>query len=179
VNDKRPQVIVLDRDGVINRDSPEFVKTIDEWVPLPGSLEAIATLSRAGFLVTVATNQSGVGRGLLTAEILGAIHKKMTDSIRAAGGRLDGIFVCPHRPDDGCDCRKPNPGMLQQIASRFCCDPAGLHVIGDSIRDLEAPRQLARNRFWCAPEMAEKPRSYCRMTVVCAYSTALPTLPEL
>ncbi|MDH3510489.1 MAG: D-glycero-beta-D-manno-heptose 1,7-bisphosphate 7-phosphatase [Gammaproteobacteria bacterium] len=142
MNDNRPQVIVLDRDGVINQDSPEFVKTTDEWLPLPGSLDAIAALSRAGFLVTVATNQSGVGRGLLTAEMLEEIHKKMVDSIRAAGGKLDGIFVCPHRPDDGCDCRKPNPGMLHQIARRFCSDPAGLRVIGDSIRDLEAAQAV-------------------------------------
>lgn len=142
MNDNQPRIIVLDRDGVINQDSPEFVKTTDEWEPLPGSLDAIAALSRAGFLVTVATNQSGVGRGLLTAEILEAIHKKMADCIRGAGGRLDGIFVCPHRPDEGCDCRKPNPGMLHQIATRFSCDPAVLHVIGDSMRDLESAQAV-------------------------------------
>lgn len=147
MNDQRRQIIVLDRDGVINRDSTEFIKTIDEWVPLPGSLDAIAALSQAGFLVTVATNQSGVGRGLLAAETLEAIHEKMTDGIEAAGGRLDGIFVCPHRPDDGCDCRKPNPGMLHQIASRFSCDPAGLLVIGDSIRDLEAAQAVGAKQI--------------------------------
>jgi D-glycero-D-manno-heptose 1,7-bisphosphate phosphatase len=142
VSDNRPRVIVLDRDGVINHESPEFVKTADEWEPLPGSLEAIAALGRAGFLVTVATNQSGVGRGLLTADTLEAIHEKMSASVQAAGGQLDGIFVCPHRPDEGCDCRKPNPGLLHQIAARFSCEPGHLLVIGDSIRDLEAAQSV-------------------------------------
>lgn len=142
MNDNQPRVVVLDRDGVINQESAEFVKTTDEWKPLAGSLNAIAELSRAGFLVTVATNQSGVGRGLLTTETLEAIHRKMIDCARAAGGKIDGIFVCPHRPDEGCDCRKPKPAMLQQIAIRFSCDPAGMHVIGDSIRDLEAAQSV-------------------------------------
>ena len=138
MSEQEPQLIVLDRDGVINLDSDEFIKTPDEWEPIPGSLEAIASLSRAGYEVVVATNQSGVGRGLFDVQMLDRIHRKMSDSVRAAGGELRGIFVCPHRPDDGCDCRKPKPGLMRQIEDRFSCRLAGRPAIGDSARDLEA-----------------------------------------
>lgn len=130
--------LVLDRDGVINEDSDDYIKSPDEWVPLPGSLDAIAALSRAGFRMTVATNQSGVGRGLYTLETLDAIHEKMMGSIRAAGGTIERIFFCPHTPEEGCDCRKPKPGMLLEAAALFACDPSACRVIGDSMRDLEA-----------------------------------------
>jgi D-glycero-D-manno-heptose 1,7-bisphosphate phosphatase len=137
-NTTQRRLVVLDRDGVINRESPAFIRTPDEWVPLPGSIQAIADLTRAGFAVVVASNQSGVGRGLFTADALEAIHARMTRTLEAAGGRLAGIFVCPHRPEDGCDCRKPQPGLLRQIEAHFGATLIGQPVIGDSYRDLEA-----------------------------------------
>lgn len=132
------RLVVLDRDGVINRESPDFIRTPDEWVPLQGSIRAIADLTRAGFAVVVASNQSGVGRGLFTADTLAAIHSRMTDALEAAGGRLAGIFVCPHRPEDACECRKPLPGLMQQIEAHFGMALRGQPAIGDSYRDLEA-----------------------------------------
>jgi D-glycero-D-manno-heptose 1,7-bisphosphate phosphatase len=136
------RLVILDRDGVINRESPDFIRTPDEWLPLPGSLEAIAELSRAGFEVIVATNQSGVGRGLFTAATLDAIHRKMMDAVAAAGGRLAGIFVCPHAPAADCDCRKPRPGLLRQIEAAFGCSLAGQPIVGDSERDLLAAQAV-------------------------------------
>ena len=132
------RLVVLDRDGVINRESAAFIRRPEEWVALPGSIEAIADLTRAGFIVVVASNQSGVGRGLLSADTLAAIHARMTKTIEAAGGRLDGIWFCPHRPEDACDCRKPLPGLLRQIGAHYGIPLQGKPVIGDSYRDLEA-----------------------------------------
>jgi len=132
------RLVVLDRDGVINAESPDFIRSPAEWLPLPGSLSAIAALTGAGFSVVVATNQSGVGRGLFSAEMLGRIHEKMQAAIAAAGGRLGGIFVCPHAPDAGCDCRKPKPGLMYQIERAFGCSLAGAPAVGDSERDLRA-----------------------------------------
>ena len=137
-----PKLVILDRDGVINRDSDDYIKSPSEWEPLPGSLAAIAALNQAGFTVVVASNQSGVGRGLFSIAELDAIHAKMRHAIEAAGGRLDGIYYCPHRPEDNCDCRKPRPGLLKQIASDLGIDLAGVPVIGDSARDLEAARAV-------------------------------------
>ena len=141
-NTAQHRLVILDRDGVINRESPNFIRSPDEWVPLPGSVRAIADLTRAGFAVVVASNQSGVGRGLFTADTLAAIHARMTGAVEAAGGRLAGIFVCPHRPDDGCDCRKPRPGLLRQIETHFGTSLRGQPAIGDSYRDLEAAWQV-------------------------------------
>jgi len=135
---KPARLIVLDRDGVINRESRDFIRSPAEWVPLPGSIQAIADLTAAGFAVVVATNQSGVGRGLFTAEVLAAIHARMTEAIEVAGGRLAGIFSCPHRPEDGCECRKPRPGLMRQVEAQFGIPLRGRPVIGDSYRDLEA-----------------------------------------
>ncbi|MCS4504965.1 D-glycero-beta-D-manno-heptose 1,7-bisphosphate 7-phosphatase [Arhodomonas aquaeolei] len=133
-------LVILDRDGVINADSEAFIRTAAQWQPLPGSLEAIARLNRCGFDVVVCTNQSGVARGLITPADLEAIHARMLEAIRAAGGDLRGIFVCPHGPDDGCDCRKPAPGLLHQVARRLGRPVAGAHLVGDSARDLDAAR---------------------------------------
>lgn len=132
------RLVVLDRDGVINRESAAFIKTADEWLPLPGSLEAIAALTRAGFTVVVASNQSGVGRGLISPGALQEIHARMRKAVEQAGGKLAGIFFCPHLPEDNCDCRKPKPGLLLQIEAQFGCSLKGRPVIGDSARDLEA-----------------------------------------
>jgi D-glycero-D-manno-heptose 1,7-bisphosphate phosphatase len=132
------RTVILDRDGVINEDSPGFIKSPAEWRPLPGSLEAIARLTAAGFDVYVASNQSGVGRGLFDAATLEAIHEKMRQAVEAAGGRLAGIYVCPHHPDAGCECRKPRPGLLRALAREHGLGLAGVPVVGDSRRDLEA-----------------------------------------
>ncbi len=131
-------LVVLDRDGVINRESAEFIKTADEWLPLPGSLEAIAALTRSGFVVVVATNQSGVGRGFITRTALREINNRMNRDIEQAGGRLAGIFMCLHRPEENCSCRKPRPGLLHQIEARFGCSLRDRPVVGDSARDIEA-----------------------------------------
>lgn len=131
-------LVILDRDGVINHDSPDFIKNSDEWVPIPGSLEAIARLCEAGFTVTVATNQSGVGRGLLDEDALQRIHGKMNEAVRDAGGQLTAIAYCPHRPDAGCSCRKPEPGLLEALARHVGAPLEDVPCIGDSARDLEA-----------------------------------------
>lgn len=132
------KLIILDRDGVINHDSPEYIKSPEEWRPIPGSLEAIALLSQAGYRVLVATNQSGIGRGLFEMAALNAIHDKMHRALGLAGGRVDGIFYCPHAQDAGCNCRKPKPGLLEEIAHRFGVDLDGVPFIGDSLHDLQA-----------------------------------------
>jgi D-glycero-D-manno-heptose 1,7-bisphosphate phosphatase len=119
-------LVILDRDGVINHDSDDYIKSPDEWQPLPGSLEAIARLCRADYTVVVATNQAGVGRGLFSLEMLTRIHRKMASSIRDKGGRLDSIFFCPHSPADQCGCRKPKPGMLLEISDRLSIGLSGV-----------------------------------------------------
>jgi D-glycero-D-manno-heptose 1,7-bisphosphate phosphatase len=132
------RLIVLDRDGVINHDSDQFIKSPEEWRPIPGSLEAIARLHHAGYRVVVATNQSGVGRGLYDMATLNAIHEKMHKAIGQVGGRLDAIFFCPHTADSRCECRKPRAGMLHEIGKRFSVELAGVPCVGDGLRDLQA-----------------------------------------
>jgi D-glycero-D-manno-heptose 1,7-bisphosphate phosphatase len=135
---RHAKLIVLDRDGVINYDSDQFIKSPDEWRPIPGSLEAISRLNHAGFRVVVATNQSGLGRGLFDMATLIAIHEKMYKALAHAGGRVDAIFYCPHTADSACDCRKPKPGMFAEIGLRLGVDMTGVPCVGDSVRDLEA-----------------------------------------
>ena len=132
------KLIVLDRDGVINRDSDQFIKTPDEWRPIPGSLEAVARLNHAGFRVVIATNQSGIGRGLFDMAMLNAIHEKMHKALALVGGRIDAVFYCPHTADSLCECRKPKPGMLREIGVRYGIEMSGVACIGDSVRDLQA-----------------------------------------
>lgn len=131
------KLIILDRDGVINHDSDAFIKSPDEWQPLPGSLEAIARLNKAGFRVAVVTNQSGVARGLFSLTTLAAIHAKMHALVARAGGRIDAIFFCPHGPDAQCACRKPKPGMYLEALARFRLQAADVWVVGDQLRDLQ------------------------------------------
>lgn len=133
-----PRLVILDRDGVINKDSRAFVKTVDEWVPLPGSIDAIASLSAAGFSIAVASNQSGLARGLVSEEALRQMHRKLLELVASEGGEVELIVVCPHGPNDGCDCRKPKPGLLHQIGAHFDASLVGVPVVGDSVRDLEA-----------------------------------------
>ncbi|MBM3341837.1 MAG: D-glycero-beta-D-manno-heptose 1,7-bisphosphate 7-phosphatase [Betaproteobacteria bacterium] len=132
------KLIVLDRDGVINHDSAAFIKSPGEWRPLPGSLNAISRLNQAGFHVIVATNQSGIGRGFFDMAALNAIHDKMHKALAQAGARVDAVFFCPHTVEDGCQCRKPKTGMYDDIARRLNTKLAGVLMVGDSIRDLEA-----------------------------------------
>ncbi len=132
------KLIILDRDGVINQDSDDYVKSAAEWLPLPGSIEAIAKLSKAGYTVVVATNQSGLSRGLFGIDELEAMHAKMCQLVEAAGGHIDGIFYCPHLPEDSCQCRKPASGLFEAIAQEFQTNLQGVPVIGDSLRDLVA-----------------------------------------
>jgi len=132
------KLVILDRDGTINADSDEFVKTPEEWLPLPGALEAIARLNHAGWHVVIASNQSGLGRGLFDVASLNAMHAKMHRLLAGAGGRIDAVFYCPHAPDDGCNCRKPKPGLFEQIGERFGIELAGMPAAGDSARDLQA-----------------------------------------
>ena len=133
-------LVIIDRDGVINHDSEDFIKTPDEWQPIPGSLNAIARLYQAGWRVVVASNQSGVGRGLFSEEQLEAIHRRMEQAVEAADGRLDGIYYCPHHPDERCVCRKPQPGMLEAISRDYETPLNKVWFIGDSSRDIEAAR---------------------------------------
>ena len=135
---RSPRLIVLDRDGVINHDSEQFIKTPDEWRPIPGSLEAIGRLNHAGYRVVVATNQSGVGRGLLDFATLNAIHEKMHRALAQVGGRIDAIFFCPHTAESRCECRKPRAGMLIEIGVRFNVEMTGVPCVGDGLRDLQA-----------------------------------------
>jgi len=132
------KLVILDRDGVINFDSTHFIKNPSEWKPIPGSLEAIAELNQAGFRVALATNQSGISRGLLDMSTLNAIHDKMHRALAQLGGRIDALFYCPHANEHLCDCRKPKSGMMEEIAKRFGTDLDGVPVVGDSLRDLQA-----------------------------------------
>ena len=135
---EKTRLIILDRDGVINQDSDAFIKTPAEWIALPGSLEAIARLNQAGYRVVVATNQSGISRGLLDMQCLNAIHQKMHNAAQAMGADIDAVFFCPHAGEENCDCRKPKPGMMHAIAARFDVRLKGVPIVGDSLRDLQA-----------------------------------------
>lgn len=132
------KLVILDRDGVINVDSSNFIKNPNEWVPIPGSLEAIAQLNQNGYRVAVATNQSGIARGLFDMATLNAIHEKMHRALAQVGGRIDALFYCPHAADDKCDCRKPNTGMIKEIGRRFSIELNNVYGVGDAFRDLQA-----------------------------------------
>lgn len=132
------KLVVLDRDGTINHDSDQYIKSPAEWKPIKGSLEAIARLTQAGYRVVVATNQSGIARGLFDTATLNAIHGAMQRAVHQAGGRIDAIFFCPHADESGCECRKPRPGMLLEIGRRMNAPLAGVPMVGDALRDLQA-----------------------------------------
>jgi D-glycero-D-manno-heptose 1,7-bisphosphate phosphatase len=142
------KLVILDRDGTINEDSADFVKTPDEWTPLPGALEAIAKLNHAGWHVVIASNQSGLGRGLFDVSTLNAVHAKMHKLLAQVGGRVDAVFYCPHTSDDACHCRKPEPGLFEQIGERYGHDLHGVPMVGDSERDL-----LAGVAVGCEPHL--------------------------
>ena len=131
-------IVILDRDGTINQDSDDYIKSPEEWVALPGAIDAIAKLNHAGWRVVIASNQSGLGRGLFDVATLNQMHDKMNKALANAGGRVDAIFYCPHTPDDHCHCRKPLPGLFEQIGERFNVDLKEVHAVGDSLRDAQA-----------------------------------------
>jgi len=132
------KLVILDRDGVINKDNDDFIKSPEEWIPIPGSLEAIALLNQHGYSVAVATNQSGVGRGLYNMETLNAIHDKMHHAVAQFGGHIDAVFYCPHTAEDHCACRKPKNTMIADIGHRFAVDLKQVPAVGDALRDLQA-----------------------------------------
>ncbi len=134
------KLLILDRDGVINNDSPDFIKSPDEWIPIKGSLEAIARLSQAEYDIVVITNQSGIGRGLFSADMLGQIHVRMLDYVQQHGGRIQSILFCPHHPDDQCRCRKPLAGLYHELAEHLNTSFKGVYSVGDSVRDLIAAK---------------------------------------
>lgn len=134
--------IILDRDGVINYESDQYIKSPDEWLPIPGSLDAIAQLNRHGFRVVVATNQSGVARGYYDVATLDSIHEKLMRELAAVGGYIEEVFFCPHHPDEQCSCRKPQPGLLEQIQAKYAINFADTFFIGDSFRDVRAARSV-------------------------------------
>jgi D-glycero-D-manno-heptose 1,7-bisphosphate phosphatase len=142
------KLVILDRDGTLNEDSADYVKSPDEWTPLPGALEAVARLNHAGWHVVVASNQSGLGRGLFDVSTLNAMHAKMHRMLAAVGGRIDAVFYCPHGPNERCRCRKPEPGLFEQIGERYGIDLRGVPAIGDSPRDV-----LAGMAVGCAPHL--------------------------
>ena len=132
------KLIILDRDGTINRDSDEYIKSPDEWLPLPGAIEAMARMYQAGWHIVIASNQSGLGRGLFDLATLNLMHYKMNKLLATAGGRVDAIFYCPHIPQDMCHCRKPHAGLFEQIGERFAVQLEQVHAVGDSLRDAQA-----------------------------------------
>lgn len=144
------KLVILDRDGVINFDSPDYIKSPAEWRPIPGSLEAIARLTQQGFHVAVATNQAAISRGLFDMKTLNAVHQKMHLSAQAVGAHIDAIFFCPHAADEFCDCRKPRPGMLKAIGDRFDTSLRGVPMVGDALRDMQAAFEVG-----CAPYLVK------------------------
>jgi D-glycero-D-manno-heptose 1,7-bisphosphate phosphatase len=159
------KLIILDRDGVINEDSDAFIKSPDEWLPLAGSLDAIARLNQGGYRVVVATNQSGVGRGLFDLECLNRIHRKMYKMVQEAGGTIEAVFFCPD-VDETHPYRKPNPGMLVEIGKRLKCDLQGVPVVGDSVRDIRAAR--AANAWPLLVRTGKGSKTLTREREVCA-----------
>ncbi len=166
------RLIVLDRDGVINHDSENYIKTPQEWQPLPGSLDAIAALSTAGFRIVVVSNQSGISRGLLSETVLDEIHRKMMAAVAAAGGAIAGIYYCPHAPDDDCDCRKPRPGLLTRIKNDFGVSLAGVPVIGDKVTDIELARRVGARPILVLT-------GYGQATLAALHDTEIETFADL
>lgn len=151
-----PKLIILDRDGVINHDSDAYIKSPAEWKPITGSIEAIARLNRNGFRVVVATNQSGIGRGLFDMATLNAINDKMMELVFRQGGRIDALFFCPHTADENCNCRKPKTGMYEEIEKRFNMKLTGIPCVGDSLRDLQAGAAMGCETFLVLTGKGEK-----------------------
>jgi D-glycero-D-manno-heptose 1,7-bisphosphate phosphatase len=149
-----PKLVILGRDGILNRYRDDHVKEPSEWIPIPGALEAVARLNQAGWHAVVATNQSGIGRGMIDMTSLNAVHAHMMKLLTQAGGRIDAVFFCPHAPQDQCDCRKPQPGMLLKIANRWGVDLADVPMVGDSLRELQTAQAAG-----CPPHLVRTGRA--------------------
>jgi len=171
------KVIVLDRDGVINHDSDAYIKSPEEWVPIEGSLEAIAQLNHNGYTVVVASNQSGLAREYFDIATLTAIHQKMDDLLMKVGGRVDAVFYCPHGPDDACDCRKPKPGMLLAIGQRFNVSLKDVIFIGDSISDIKAASNAHAQAMLVRTGKGMKAEKI--LQVECSESDSVPVYDDL
>ena len=165
-------LIVLDRDGVINHDSEDYIKTPEEWRPLDGSLDAIAALTAGGYRVVVVSNQSGIGRGLFSEAVLDEIHRKMTSAVEAAGGAIAGIYYCPHTPDEGCNCRKPRPGLLERIKDDFDVSLSGIPFVGDKVADMALARRVGARPMLVLT-------GYGRATLASLNDTDVETFPDL
>ena len=148
------KLVILGRDGVLNEFHSDHIKEAEEWVPLPGALEAVAKLNHAGWHCVVATNQAGLGRGLLDMASVNAVHAKMNTMLAEVGGRIDAVFFCPHEPEVACDCRKPLPGLMFKVAERFGVDLEDVPMVGDTLRDLEAARAAG-----CLPHLVRTGRA--------------------
>ncbi len=148
------KVVILGRDGVLNEYRESHVTAPEQWVPIPGALEAVARLNHAGWHAVVATNQAGIGRGMIDMAAVNAVHAHMNKLLQQQGGRVDAVFFCPHTPEDGCDCRKPQPGMLLDVARRYGVDPEGMPMVGDTLRDL-----LAAQAAGCEPHLVRSGRA--------------------
>lgn len=168
------RLVILDRDGVINHDSEAFIKSPAEWQPIEGSLEAIAVLGRHGYTVAVASNQSGLGRGLFDRSALAAIHRKMRRAAQRAGGRIDRIVCCPHHPEAGCDCRKPAPGLLEQLGRHYGIGLSDVPVIGDAQRDLDAA-----TRVGARPILVLTGKGRATQAALACRGEAVETYPDL
>lgn len=151
-----PKLVILGRDGVLNEYRDDHVKSPEEWQPVPGALEAVARLNQAGWHAVLATNQSGIGRGLLDMASLNAVHRRMMQLLAAKGGRIDAVFFCPHVPEDNCDCRKPLPGLMLQIAQRYGLDGllSRVPMVCDTARDLRAAQAAG-----CEPHLVRTGRA--------------------
>ncbi len=149
-----PKLIILGRDGILNEFRDDHIKAPEEWVAVPGALEAVSRLNHAGWHVVVATNQSGIGRGMIDMASINAVHAHMMRSVQGFGGRIDAVFFCPHTPEDECDCRKPLPGMALDIARRYGVDLRQVPMVGDTLRDLQAARAAG-----CEPHLVRSGRA--------------------
>ncbi|WP_268798697.1 D-glycero-beta-D-manno-heptose 1,7-bisphosphate 7-phosphatase [Pseudomonas huanghezhanensis] len=153
------KLLILDRDGVINQDSDAYIKSVEEWIPIPGSIEAIAQLSKAGWTVAIATNQSGIARGYYDMATLDAMHARLRSLVAEQGGEVGLIVYCPHGPDENCACRKPKPGMLNTIANHYAADLRGMWFVGDSKGDLEAAQAVDSQPVLVLTGKGQKTRS--------------------
>ena len=173
------KLVILDRDGVINHDSDDYIKSVDEWIAIDGSIEAIVRLNQAGYNVAVATNQSGISRGYFTISTLNAMHQKMYELVQLAGGHIDGVFFCPHSPSDLCECRKPEPGLLYEIADRFTVSLDNVFFIGDSFSDIQAARNANAKPVLVRTGKGERTESKLNDSTVPVYDNLSATVKAL
>ena len=173
------KIVLLDRDGVINQDSPYYIKSPDDFIFLPGSVKAIAQLTQAGYRIGIATNQSGVSRGYYTESVLASIHDKMLMKIRTAGGDIEAIEYCPHKPDEGCFCRKPNPGMLYALAKRLGCSLTDVPFIGDKVTDVQAALAAGARPLVVFSTMTDRPGMQASFPLVPVFNSLAECVESL